>query len=50
MKAETDINISASVKKATVKLVQQTTFLIVASFPPEGFKKKDEKRKVQKHH
>lgn len=50
MKAETDINISASVKKATVELVQQTTFLIVASSSPEGFKKKDKKRKVQKHH
>lgn len=37
------INISASVKKAIVELVQQTTFLIVASLSPEGFKKKDEK-------
>lgn len=43
MKAETEINISASVKKATVKLVQQTTFLIVASLSPEVFKNEDDK-------
>lgn len=43
MKAAPMINISASVKKAIVELVQQTTFLIAASLSPEGFKKKDEK-------
>lgn len=37
MKAETEINISTSVKKAIVELVQQTTFLIAASLSPEGF-------------
>lgn len=50
MKAEPEINISALVKKAVVELVQKTIFLIVASLSPEGFKKKDEKRKIQKHY
>lgn len=45
MKTEPEIHISASLKKALVKLVQETIFLIVASLSPEGFNKKDEKRK-----
>lgn len=49
MKAEPEINISASVKKAIVELVQETIFLKVASLSPKGFKKKAEKKKIQKH-
>lgn len=49
MKAEPEINISASVKKAIVELVQETIFLIEATLSTEGFKKKAEKRKIQKH-